>query len=364
MNKTQMKRLRSMLAYKRPHGDPTEREFTSRFLTPYNPDVFVDDKGETLAFVVKRGDTTANPVLWSCHVDTVHRSGGYQTVVHDKQSGYLQKDDGFPLGADDGAGVFLLLEMIDAGVPGTYIFHRGEECGGVGSRGMAKHHTQWLRQFRWAIAFDRRGTEDIITHQAAGQTASTAFAQGLALALNGGEQNLSYAPCSRGIFTDTANYADIIPECSNVSVGYDNEHTKDEVLDYWHLTLLRHRLIVAFRDGCALPVDRDPTKEWRYQYDNYGFGKGYTSYGYGKSSKATHYITNDGKLAELTLPRDAHEISNMRVSDLVNAVTYADPEEIAELLLDLADVITFGRDVPPVDDAPDYGLDDNALDAA
>ena len=38
------------------------------------------------------------------------------------------------------AGIWLLLEMIDAGVPGVYALHYGEERGGVGSSGLAEHH--------------------------------------------------------------------------------------------------------------------------------------------------------------------------------------------------------------------------------
>ena len=31
-----------------------------------------------------------------------------------------------------------------------------------------------------------------------------------------------------GSFTDTANYTDIIPECTNLSCGYYNAHTQSE----------------------------------------------------------------------------------------------------------------------------------------
>ena len=51
------------------------------------------------------------------------------------------------LGADDGAGVFLMLEMIDANVEGTYIFHRGEERGGWGSSQIAELHADYIKQF-------------------------------------------------------------------------------------------------------------------------------------------------------------------------------------------------------------------------
>jgi hypothetical protein len=43
------------------------------------------------------------------------------------------------LGADDAAGVWLLCEMIRAGIPGLYVFHRNEERGGRGAEFFAKH---------------------------------------------------------------------------------------------------------------------------------------------------------------------------------------------------------------------------------
>jgi hypothetical protein len=41
-----------------------------------------------------------------------------------------------------------------------------------------------------------------------------------------------------GIFTDTAIYAPIVPECINISCGYYNEHTYQETLDLVHLDWL------------------------------------------------------------------------------------------------------------------------------
>lgn len=342
MTEIQFARLTDMLGYKRPHASEGERLFVADFITPYNPEVFIDDKGERLAYVLTSGDTAANPVLWSCHVDTVHTKSGTQVVMCDDTSGYLSKEDGEPLGADDGAGVWLMLEMFDAGIPGTYIFHRGEERGGIGSKGMAKHHTQWLRQFKWAIAFDRRGTQDIITHQAAGRTASDAFAQALADALNGADV-LQYKPCDGGIFTDTANYASIIPECSNVSVGYDSEHTQHEMLDYWHLELLRARVFAAFADGVALPATRDPSEPWEYKYDKSWVGEYSDEWGgrygsYGGSYGRTHTRAKP-------LKADAKEIITLRHSEFMERLEDMDFEDISELIYDLADQIMFPPEV-------------------
>ena len=255
-----------MLSYTRDHDSEGERLFIKQFIMPYKPTVFNDPLGEALALVIDVADknNVVPPVLWSCHVDTVHAATAptRQTVIYDGGSGIMSKQDGLPLGADDGAGVWLLLNMIDATVPGVYIFHRGEECGGIGSRGMVAHHISFLEQFKYAIAFDRKGETSIITEQRNGVCCSNEFALGLAKALNDTNPLLAYAPDDTGLFTDTANYRRIIPECTNVSVGYANEHSAEELLDTWHLALLRDALIEAFQEGTGiLPVKRDHTAE-------------------------------------------------------------------------------------------------------
>ena len=328
-----MKRLQSMLTYCRPHGGEGEKQFVERFIRPYEPLEITDptNKGEVLAYVVRVGEVKDAPVLWCSHVDTVHAQTApvKQTIVYDEGCGMIYKDDKImPLGADDGAGVWMLLEMIDAKVPGTYLFHRGEERGGIGSGAIAAQYTAFLSPFKWAIAFDRRGTGDVITEQFTGETASVMFAQAFADALA-----LDYKPCPNGVFTDTANYAHIIPECTNISVGYDNEHTPGETLDVWHLTQLRDAVIAAFSKGVDdLPVLRDPAAS---------FGRW--------SSRLTSF---EAEQYEVTgEPMCATEVLDMKYRDLVKYIKGAHPEDIADLVMGLAEESFY----------KDYEMEDKAI---
>jgi len=327
-----MQRLQAMLTYCRPHGGEGEKQFVERFIRPYEPEEIIDAKGEVMAYVVQVGDVKDAPVLWCAHVDTVHKQDApiKQTIVYDEGCGMIYKDDKImPLGADDGAGVWMLLEMIDAKVPGTYLFHRGEERGGIGSGAIAAEHSGFVRQFKWAIAFDRRGTEDVITEQFTGETASVEFAQAFANALA-----MEYKPCPNGVFTDTANYASIIPECTNISVGYDNEHTPNETLDVWHLVQLRNAVIAAFGTGIALPVKRDPAAVW---------GKWSTKMDY----EARQFGGLDGE------PISAEDICSMKFKDLVRYVRDAHPEDVADLLLAMAEEVNYKQyEDATVEDAP------------
>lgn len=254
-NRARKARLIDMLTYCRPHGSDTETDYRQRFILSKVAGSYVDDYGNIHATV---GDSPR--VLFSSHTDTVHAEAGRQRVAVDA-NGYARLH---PmelgrncLGADDTAGCFIMLELIAAGIPGHYIFHYGEERGGIGSSALAEVHAEWLTEsFDHAIAFDRRGFGDIITHQGYGRCASDAFATAFAHALNVAGDRLRYQPCDRGIYTDTAEYAELIPECTNVSVGYFDEHTPAECLHIGHVLRLSDALQAL--DYSTLTVDRDP----------------------------------------------------------------------------------------------------------
>lgn len=221
--------LFEMLSYKRPAHSIAEEEFIDAFIAPLNPSV--DDFGNLWIEVGK-----GSRVLWSSHTDSVHMTEGRQTVrVKDGEFSALGSSC---LGADCAVGVWLMTEMIKAGVPGVYVFHRCEEIGGQGSQFIAENSAHALEAFDYAIAFDRRGLTSVITHQMGRRGCSNAFAESLAPLLPG-----AYAPDETGVFTDTANYFDHIPECTNISVGYFGEHTRHETQDVAHALALRACLI-------------------------------------------------------------------------------------------------------------------------
>lgn len=207
--------------------------------------------------------------LFSCHTDTVHRTGIEQKVIIDPTETKLKftTDSGQCLGGDDGTGVWLCLELIKAGVPGLYIFHRAEEVGGQGSAYIANKTPELVRGYERAIAFDRKDDWSIITHQSGVRTCSEAFAKDLAK-----ELSMGHRPDSTGAFTDTANYDTIIPECTNLSVGYHNAHSARENQEIDYLLEFRDALIKV--DWENLVTDRDPSVS---EYSNKGY------YGYGST---------------------------------------------------------------------------------
>jgi hypothetical protein len=330
-----------MLTLTRCHGSEGEQLFYKNYIAPLEPTTYTDPGGNALAYVVQVGVPAcdlSHGILFSSHIDTVHSMTDpvRQDVMFDEQTQLVYKDDKRPLGADDAAGVWLMRRMISAGVPGTYIFHRGEERGGIGSRGMSLHHREFLAQFDIAIAFDRRGTNAIITEQMTGVCASQAFALALGDLLHAAQPEVDLHPDDTGVFTDTANYTDVISECTNISVGYENEHSGDEYLDIDYLRRLTDAFIAVFSDPKVrdkLPAKRDPSVvDYGGGFDTNGWfyrkGSAYNSFAANESGKSNGFTGY-----EYLEPGD---IVNMRFQELVNYVRTAHPEDIADLLMDMA----------------------------
>lgn len=246
--------LLDMLTFRRPAWSKTEAQFIDRFIRPLG--VIEDAYGNLYKRI---GDA---PILWSSHTDTVHTQGGRQRLR--VSNGVITQSDRNSncLGADCTAGVWLMLEMARAKRPGLYIFHRAEEIGGKGSAHIAAHGSALLAGIEYAVAFDRRANNSIITHQYAGRCCSGAFATSLSSALG-----MAHSADSGGSFTDTANYTNLIGECSNLSVGYEHEHTKRESLDFNYLQELRDALLRL--DPSDLVSERKPGDVDPDYYDTY-----------------------------------------------------------------------------------------------
>ncbi|WP_162854727.1 M28 family peptidase [Sphingobium estronivorans] len=261
--------LLEILSWARPHDSAIERAFCREFLDPI-PGMTTDAFGNRMLAI---GDSPR--VMWSCHVDTVAARGGQQDVGIDER-GIVSLCDGKPgmsLGADDGAGVWIMLNMIAADRPGLYLFHRGEERGCLGSHWIQRNNSGLLKGLDAAIAFDRAGFDDVITHQSYGRTCSDAFAVSLASALNDLNQDFRYAPDDTGVFTDTNEYAGIIPECTNLSVGYHGQHGPRETLDVDHCEKLLAAMLKL--DASLLVIGRDPSVQ---EDDRWGWLESYHGY--------------------------------------------------------------------------------------
>ncbi len=211
--------------------------------------------------------------LFAAHCDTVHYNTGVTPNQYKLLNAKGQRIKGTDakawaravkvkavktaLGADDGAGVALLAHMIRHKIPGTYLFTRGEECGGIGASFVAENRDDWLRQFDRAICFDRRGTDEVIITQGWGDCASEEFGMAVSVALS--DLGLLYAPSHDGIYTDCKEWREAISECINISVGYQHEHGSRETLDLVHYRALAEAVLKIDWEG--LRAVRDPSED-------------------------------------------------------------------------------------------------------
>lgn len=254
-----MRTLAQALSVKRPHEGIGERNLLGYILLnkPAGGHWTFDTAGNL--HIDLRTEKT-HRTLFVAHVDTVHHKDGVNKIRMTESTWYAH---GSQLGADDGAGVAILMHLMHAGVPAHYVFTVGEECGGVGASALVKDRPGMFSRFDRAIAFDRRGTTSVISHQGA-RCCSDAFAEALSTALSGDE--LMYMPDDSGVYTDTAEFTHLVPECTNISVGYMREHSDEEAQDIFHLQALAET--AARLDWDALPTERDPLTAEEYAWGN------------------------------------------------------------------------------------------------
>jgi hypothetical protein len=129
-----------------------------------------------------------------------------------------------------------------------------------------------------------------------GRCASDEFATELSLRLNN-VGDFKFAPDDTGVLTDSINFMDFVPECTNISVGYYNEHGGDEIQDLVFLKKLSKA--VCEIDWETLPIKRDPISdylgedddEFEYEEDGKFSSEFYSYFKIGKADVKKMYIS-------------------------------------------------------------------------
>jgi putative aminopeptidase FrvX len=170
------------------------------------------------------------------------------------QEGTVLRSTAGILGADDRAGIAVILELVRnvrrTNFNGTLkiAFTVEEEIGLVGSQ---KLDPRFLADVDAAIVVDRRGTRDIVT-SCAGIIPFCHESYGLLFERAGAMAGMNDWKATEGGSSDARIFAETfgIPSV-NLSAGYRNEHTERESVDYLATyqtvklieTVLHHRLI-------------------------------------------------------------------------------------------------------------------------
>jgi len=283
-----------------------------------NPELQKDEFGNLF---IKIGESD---VMFTSHLDTATSA---LTQVNHVFDGKIIKTDGKSiLGADDKAGVTIMLYMIENKIPGLYYFFLGEEVGCIGSKKVANvQKDQKIEGINKVISFDRRGTDSVITFQSSQRCCSDVFGEALSKQLNLADDTFSYKNDPTGILTDSVQFIKIYSECTNISVGYRSEHTFSEQQDIEHLTKLAEACLKV--DWNSLPVERDPSKtEYKSYGSRYGWD-GWDDYDYYPSNSRWGDITKkyEPKTDKVWFhDKKYNYVSNVEIESLTKKVVSVD----------------------------------------
>ena len=243
---------------------------TESQLEKWLPSGYFNDSYGNYYIIIGDSPTT----MFTCHLDTVSKV--QRPVKHLFKDNFIYTDGTTTLGADDKAGMVVLLYMIEKNIPGIYSFFLGEESGCLGSKDLSENMESGyyfipeLKKINKVVSFDRKGTNSIITEQLYTTCCSNQFAEELAKRLNEVNNGLTMKTDDSGFSTDSAQFIELVPECTNISVGYYGEHTMNEKQDIQFLYRLCEAVVKI--DWETLPVVRDPKEVSTYSYSRNSTG--------------------------------------------------------------------------------------------
>jgi len=262
-----------------PYGK--EIEFLSEYL-PMN----ILKKDPVGNLYIKIGESNT---MFASHLDTV---GGDKEVTHIFKGDMVETDGKSQLGGDDKAGVTIMLYMIHSGVPGLYTFFMGEEVGCKGSRALSewieKNKTdERYKDINKVVSFDRKDYYSVITYQVSERSCSDEFADSLIKELNK-HKGFTYRKDQGGILTDSVHFTDVYAECTNLSVGYFDQHMMREKQDLSFLEKLAKASCEVNWDGLTIKRKPGETEKLYKSYGGHGNAWNWDDeyeYGYGHGGR-------------------------------------------------------------------------------
>ena len=177
---------------------------------------------ETDDYIIAKGDI---PVALAAHMDTVFeteiygvKNGRYGELLYDRQKNIMHCV-GYG-GFDDKAGIFAILQILQSGLRPHIILSTDEERGCIGARLLAQIECPF-EDLKYIIQLDRRGTRDCVFYELDTEVCKdfVDYIEGFGFVE------------AVGTFTDITEYCPAWGVAGvNLSVGYYNEHTSQEVL--------------------------------------------------------------------------------------------------------------------------------------
>lgn len=164
-------------------------------------------------YIIAEGDI---PIGLVAHLDTVHKKTP-SLFFYDEEQQTLWSPHG--LGADDRAGVYAIIQIIEKGYRPHIIFTHDEEVGGKGAMSLInKHQICPFQNLKCLIELDRSGTQDCVFYECDNKD------------FNEYIESFGFT-YEEGTFTDICVIAPQWKVAAvNLSVGYFYEHSLTELL--------------------------------------------------------------------------------------------------------------------------------------
>lgn len=182
------------------------------------------------------------PIALVAHMDTVNSEPPHD-IYFDKEQQVMWSPQ--LLGADDRAGIFAIIQIIEAGYRPHIIFTTDEELGCVGSNLLVIKHSTAPFDLKYIIQLDRQGQRDCVFY---------------------GLDNPDFVKYVEkfGFEEDFGTFSDISViaptwkiAAVNLSIGYENEHTNIELL---HLNWM----FATIRQVTKMLQDADSAEYFKY----------------------------------------------------------------------------------------------------
>lgn len=164
--------------------------------------------------------TEEEPICLITHLDIVWMLPPIEDdIIYDENKDIMINIGDEGLGADDRAGVYIVLTLLKKGHrPKGLIFTHNEECGGVGAYQLINAFPKPISTYNYLIQLDRQGLNDCVFYQCDNKSFENYINSFGWQTRIGTMSDISIIAPAWGI------------AAVNLSTGYFNEHTLDEIV--------------------------------------------------------------------------------------------------------------------------------------
>lgn len=205
----------------------------------------------TNMYLMAEGDL---PICLCAHMDTVFTNPP-RKIYYDRDAGIAWSPSG--MGADDRAGITIILKILQDGFRPSLVFTDLEEKGGVGADSIVSRYADCpFKECKALIQLDRRGVNDSVYYDCD----NVDFEKKI---------NSYGFETNWGSFSDISVLAPIWGVAAvNLSVGYENEHTTSEILSIPSMDLTYIKLKRILRECEDWPSYSYIPSKTRYSFSN------------------------------------------------------------------------------------------------